>query len=384
MRSLYANILASGDNKFPISTKSGASITLTSSDTQKIISVTTGASDSAVTLPTSATAGVFMYIEKADSGAGKVVINTTLAYLMTINDIILLRWSGSAWEAVDWEIQPVVDIFAASGTWTKRPLLTEINLMCIGAASGGASGRKGAAGTVRGGGSAAQGGNYAERIISTNLLSATHTVTVATGGPGAVAQTTNSSNGFVGASAAGNSTFGSLMLVNGSARGAGGTATAATGGSAGGVGFIIGPSGGNGSTTTGGAGGSGGKAGLSGGGGGGGAGITAANADSAGGDGGQGGASIVSTSTGGAGGAIGTNNGADGTSQSVTFPNGFCGGGGGGGGSANAAGAGGAGGAGGFPGGAGGGGGPGVDSVGNSGAGGAGGDGCFYVVNYFK
>ena len=383
MRPIYANILASGDNKFPTSSMSGTSITLTTADTQKIVSITTGASDSNVTLPASSTAGIFMYIEKADSGVGKVIINTTLAYLMTINDIILLRWTGSTWEVMDYEIQPVVDIFISSGTWTKRPLLTEANIMCIGAASGGGSGRKGAAGSVRGGGAGAQGGNYAERVMAASLLSETVTVTVATGGPGGAAVSTNSTQGSAGAAVAGNCTFGSFMLVGGTNRGAAGTSGVATAIGGIGAGFVIGSTGGNGSTATGGAGGDGLKAGIAGGGGGGGAGITAADAGSAGGAGGVGGAGLTSA-TGGAGGAIGTNNGIAGTSQSVTFPNGFAGGGGGGGGGANSAGAGGAGGAGGFPGGGGGGGGPGVDSVGNSGAGGAGGDGCFYIVNYFK
>jgi hypothetical protein len=150
---IYSNITQAGSPTLPSNAQSGGTITLGPSAVQTVVNVTTGASDSILTLPTSgAIDGSLMYVRKVDSGAGKVIINTTLAYLMTINDIILVRYNGSSWEAVEWQIAPVADIFSASGTWTKRPLLLSANIFSIGSGGGGgpgvdAVGNSGAGGT---------------------------------------------------------------------------------------------------------------------------------------------------------------------------------------------------------------------------------------------
>ena len=377
---LKSAFLLAASATFPTATYSGTPIVLTVGDLQKMVSVTTGASDSILTLPTSGMSnGSIIYVKKADSGVGKVIINTTLAYLMTINDTVLFIYDGSNWIASSWQIKPIVDIFTANGTWTKRPLLKEVNVMAIGGGGGGGGGRRGAAGTVRCAGAGAQSAGYTERQIDADMLSATHSITCAVGGAGGTVPGDNS-DGNPGATGD-SSSFGTLVIGLGGSNGSGGSVSVAgSSGSSGGVGTVAGPIGGT-SSATGGAGGIGIRGGFPGGGGGGGGGISSGNANSSGAAGGVGGASIFSAA-GGTAGTAGVSGGA-GASQSVTFPNGFAGGGGGGGGGSASSSAAGDGGAGGFPGGGGGGGAASTNTF-SGGAGGAGGAGAVYVVNYFN
>ena len=376
---IQSAFLLAASATFPTSAKSGASIVLTATDLQKMVSVTTGASDSAVTLPTSGQAsGSMIYVKKADSGAGKVVINTTLAYLMTINDTVLFIYDGSSWAASSWYIQPVVDIFAASGTWTKRPLLKEVNVMAIGGGGGGGGGRRGAVGSARIAGAGGQAGGYTERQLDADALSATHSITIGAGGTAGAAAGADATDGGAGG-IGGDSSFGSLCIGLGGSGGAGGVAgTGPTSAPNIGVGTVAGPAGGAAFST--GLGSAGVRSGYCGGSGGSGIGITAANSTGAGYVGGSG-ATSISVASGGAGGAANTD-GNPGASQPSTFTGGFGGGGGGGGGGSSITL--GAGGAGGFPGGGGGGGAGGTDGSVTVNGGGAGGAGAIYVVNYFN
>ena len=377
---IASSITSAGNPTFPTNAQSGATITLDASALQTTVNVTTGASDSTLTLPTTgAVDGSLIYVRKVDSGAGKVIINTTLAYLMTINDIILVRYNGSSWEAIEWQIAPVTDIFTSSGTWTKRPLLLSANIFSIGSGGGGGSGRRGAAASVRSGGGGGQGGSYNEREILASVLGATETVTISVGGAGGAAISVDSTSGSAGSNG-GNSTFGTKFTSLGSSGGAGGALSATSGGSTLGQGFVVPASGGATSVTA--ASGTAPTSSVSPSGGGGGGPVSSGDVSFGGGGGGIASATINQLAS-VAGGAVDTS-GSAGNSQSVTFPAGFCGGGGGSGGGGSSVTNAGSGGAGGFPGGGGGGGGGSVNAVGNSGAGGAGGDGCFYIVNYFN
>ena len=80
--------------------------------------------------------------------------------------------------------ETTVEVFTASGTWTKAATTTEVSIVCIGGGGGGGSGRRGAAGSVRGGGAGGGGGGYSARIIQSTLLGATETVTIGAGGAG--------------------------------------------------------------------------------------------------------------------------------------------------------------------------------------------------------
>lgn len=72
-------------------------------DHQKQFDVTTGASTITVTLPAMTFSNVpfYVWIKKADAGAGTVVTSPLVAdqvlSLTAVNDIALLRWNGTAW-----------------------------------------------------------------------------------------------------------------------------------------------------------------------------------------------------------------------------------------------------------------------------------------------
>ncbi len=268
----------------------------------------------------------------------------------------------------------IVDVFTASGTWTKRTGLKAITIGIVTPGGGGGSGRKGAAAAGRSGGGGGGGGGYGVVTLQAELLGATETVTIGAVGTGGPAQSSNSSNG-TGGTAAGATSFGSLVSSTAAGGGGGGTTSAGTAGTAGAV-HLGGAAGGAG-TVNAGAAGAASNAGASGGGAGGG--ITSGNAIS---NGGAGGTTAASGKTGGTAGT-GTG-GAGGAGQSVTANAALGGSGGGGGASSRTGGTnGGAGGVGGTYGGGGGGGGAAEDSVNNSGAGGNGGPGIIVVTNFF-
>lgn len=302
-------------------------------------------------------------------------------------------------------------VFTASGTWTKPPGCTWVEVIAIGAGGGGGGAVGGAAGTLRWGAAGAGGGALVRRIFDPSALGATEAVTIGAGGAaGTGGVSGNGTPGGVG----GSSSFGTHVTAygggggsapypssgggGGGAGGAGNTggtggaprtgapATAPTGDRAGGSGATGGPAestvgvddvgnaeyggGGGGGHLSSGVGQNGGSSLYGAPGGGGGGLVTAADVALASGAGGT----INSYTPGGGGGA--GSPGVAGTARSGT---GTCGSGGGAG-NANGAGAGFAGGAGGAPGAGGGAGGAGLTT---GGAGAAGARGEVIVVVYF-
>lgn len=265
-----------------------------------------------------------------------------------------------------------VQVFTATGTWTKPTGAQFVDVSCIAGGGGGGSGRRGAAGSVRSGGSGGGGAGSSAHRIPASILGATVAVTIGAAGAGGTAITANDTDGNAGTGGAA-TTFGTLVRSGAPTGGSGGTASAGTGGSAG-NGAHLGTAGG--AAAAAGAAGANSATSAASGGGGGGGGISSGNAASAG---GNGGASNSATASSGAGGVIDSTQPGSGTA--ITTGSGVPGSGGGGGASSITT-VGQTGAAGGIYGGGGGGGGASVNGN-NSGAGGIGGAGICIVVTYF-
>lgn len=312
-----------------------------------------------------------------------------------------------------------VDVFTASGTWTKPDGAAWVQAICFGAGGGGGGGQGAVTLNDRNGGGGGGGGSIAVRFFAPGALGATEAVTVGAAGTAGVGSTAGV--GGVDGGAGGASMFGSHLTAPGGGGGgqqnaagsgggggagtaAAGSTTTGNGGAAGGApgggaavaggtdgnpsvafgggsgagnigngavkvgGAAVKGGGGGGGGSSGGNGGDGGTSMEGGGGGGGGAGVNSANAKGTG--AGAGGAGGDGTFGSGGGGAAGTGGGSGATPTSRTGLGKANGGGGGGDSSTTTTG--GAGAAGGIPGGGGGGGGGGTNVGGAGGAGGRG------------
>jgi hypothetical protein len=260
---------------------------------------------------------------------------------------------------------------SGGGTWTKPVGGTTVNVGAIAGGSGGGSGRRGAAGTVRCGGGGGGGGSVSVATLPATALPSLITVSVGAGGTGAASATTDDTNGN-GGNGGGTSLFGAYVRANPGAGGGGGTNATGTAGASG-QGTYDGTAGAAASTTGGvGAIASGARAAGTGGSSGGG--ITSGDATSAGGDGRT--PSDHQLSANATGGATPGGVGQDGASFGAAIPQS---GGGGAGGASSITGVAGAGGSGGLYGSGGGGGGASLNGN-NSGAGGNGAAGVVYVM----
>jgi len=272
-----------------------------------------------------------------------------------------------------------VQIFTASGTWTKPDGAKWVHVAVIGGGGQGGAGRRSSAAANANGGNGGGGGYFNEGVFNASDLGGTETITVGAIANSSTGQTVDDSNGASGT--AGNfSSFGSWLYAGGGSSGIGGGTGIVVGNSS--PSAVISVYGVPGAGGTGGANGGAGNVGTGNnkqpGSGGGGGGVTTGGTEAGGAGGGRGYAVRQNVTTGGGGGTAGGvhTGGGGGTSRPSLSGDG----GGGGGGTLSGTGA--NGGDGGAPGGGGGGGG-GSRNGNTSGAGGAGARGEVRVTTYF-
>ena len=218
---------------------SSQAYTALADDIGKILLVTAGSSDATITLlsATTAGAGALQSITKSDSGTGKVIVtdgSNALAWLSTQRDIVTLRSDGTSWTPVRWNIAPLTQVFSTSGTWTKPPLVTTLNVLAIGAGGAGGSGARRATGSIRSGGGGGAPGNIVRKQFPASAASSTETVTVSAAPAGGAAVSTDTTIGNT--PTQGTPTqFGNHVIALGGTPGVGGVSSgsAAGGGSSG-------------------------------------------------------------------------------------------------------------------------------------------------------
>lgn len=247
-----------------------------------------------ITLPDAATLleGTWVTVKKSDTTASKVVLlftgsATEQAWLRTQHDTVEAFVVGGVWMIRDFRIAPFEYLETTSGTWTKPPLISRLDMWLVGGGAGGGSGRRGAAGTVRCGGNGGGGATVLRASVMGSLLPASTTITMGNGGAGGAAVTVDDTNGNNGSN--GSATLFGTAVSEAFYQRSGTPAIGGTGGNAAGtvptapIAFDFTPGIGGANSATGGVGGIGGIGYSMGAGAGGG--ITTANASSAGGAG---------------------------------------------------------------------------------------------------
>lgn len=122
-----------------------------------------------------------------------------------------------------------IQLFTSSGTWTKPAGAKFVEVHAISGGGGGGAGRRGAAGTNRNGGGGGAAGSSVMGRFDASLLTSTVTVTIGSGGTGAVSTTVDNTDGAAGVDG-GTTTFGTYLSAPSGKAGKGGTATNGLGG----------------------------------------------------------------------------------------------------------------------------------------------------------
>jgi hypothetical protein len=129
------------------------------------------------------------------------------------------------WQQITTTYSVDIQFFTANGTWTKPANAKLVYVICIGAAGGGGSGRRGAVSIIRLSGAGGNPGGWMEGWFPASVFGSSETITVGAGGTGAAVQTVDDTNGLPG-NAGGNSSFGGWLTAKGGGGGPGGTVTA--------------------------------------------------------------------------------------------------------------------------------------------------------------
>lgn len=198
-----------------------------------------------VTLP-APVSGARVAVKKTDSSAGTVTVvgtidgatNAVLAYQNHALDVVS---DGIAWyklvrpalaSVVDYKPQTVSEFTSSASNQVTPSGIIGAYVDMIGSTSGAGSGRRGAAGTVRTGGSGGGGaGCLLDHWLPASFFGSTYSVTIGSAGIGGAAVTTDDTNGNSG-TVAGTTTLAStgVLAVFPGGPGAGGSTSAASGG----------------------------------------------------------------------------------------------------------------------------------------------------------
>lgn len=183
-------------------------------DNGNLLQVTAGVTTATVTLLSAVTAGdgATLAFIKADSGAGRVVINdgADRAWLSAQNDFAVFRSNGTTWDALGWGIAQLKNVFTVTGTYTRPPLARSVRVMAFGQGGPGSSGQRRAAAAIRTGGGPGGPGAVVEMSFRALALSSTVTVTIPTDNAGGAAVSVNDTVGTAGTQG-GATTFGSYI-----------------------------------------------------------------------------------------------------------------------------------------------------------------------------